>query len=54
MKNIRKVTVVRGSPRVTIPPAIAALVGIEKGTMVKWSVSGKKLILEVVKDETHK
>ena len=52
--NERKVSVIKGSPRVTIPPALAAQIGIEAGTIVRWTVSGHQLILDVVGFEEPK
>ena len=52
--NKRKVSVIKGSPRVTIPPALAAQIGIEAGTIVRWIVSGRQLILEPVGYEAPK
>lgn len=52
--NERKVSVIKGSPRVTIPPALAAQIGIKAGTIVRWIVSGRQLILEPVGYEEPK
>ena len=52
--NERKVSVISGSPRVTIPPALAAQIGIEAGTIVRWTIRGQRLILESVGYEKPK
>jgi len=52
--NERKVCVVNGSPRVTIPPALTAQLGIEAGTIVRWTIRGQRLILEPVGYEEPK
>lgn len=46
--NERKVSVISGSARVTIPSALTAQIGIKAGTIVRWIVAGEQLILEPV------
>ena len=46
--NERRVSESQGSLRVTIPGAMAAQIGIEAGTIVRWTISGRQLILEPV------
>lgn len=52
--NKRKVTVSRGSPRITIPPAMAAQLDIKAGTIMRITISGRQLILESVGYEEPK
>ena len=52
--NERKVSVIKGSPRVTIPPALAAQLEIKAGTVVRWTINKRKLILEAVGHEEPK
>jgi antitoxin component of MazEF toxin-antitoxin module len=46
--NERKISVIKGSPRVTIPPALAAQIGIKAGMNARWIVNGRQLILEPI------
>ena len=45
--NKRKVTMRSGSLTVTIPPAFAAQLGIEAGTILEIFLAGRRLELEV-------